>query len=462
MKASLPIISLLAVVAFATAFLAKDGVVSAPLACLTCLVCASVGMAVAAKAIAYLGVPAFRSIPIVLCGVWLQAPAFYLLIVPAGNLNNWLIFREELFLEAACHCCAGYLFFLFGFILTNLKGRIVNTYRLRGAASKLDETGRYLFAGIALLAVSLFAIIYRPSVTLEDVSYNEMYRYENIAGTGRFFGLLFVALLISAYAIGSRRIVNWMCFIPGFLALLYCCYIALVETGRRQVIFFGMMAIVGCWFSIRRKMRWSVVVGAGILVSAIFVAVTFYRFEQDTSIAADQRILALRDIVVRPIEDAAFVGGSMARTLAVFDNKTSLMWGRTVVPGLVYLVPLPLAWMEAEEELSFTRAIMYETSPGGFEKGIGVGSSFVTEGYVNFGYAYPLWALAFGALLGAWTNMCVKLNNRPALLIVVLGVWAALLFHVRSPLEGVFLFIRPLYLLVIVFIPLLFLESRRN
>ena len=325
-----------------------------------------------------------------------------------------------------------YLVMHIGYSLTLYK-RVI---KVNIPAENLDIRSRQLLmkAGIIIAILVLYP-------TVDDLIQNiiltmTMGYGERIYGTvqngevgtdtimGILTGLMIPALL--AMFIGKKKDSNW----PWVLIFIYCGLYML--SGSRLKIFCLLCGIMYAYFLVHSSLTKRKIISVFLAIFAIGTLFSFVS-QKRGDIDSDSK-----DIIVQLVDNNPVIaifkemGFTACATGAVLEHCPSdkpYLYGKSYLSGLVYTLPNAFTGNYYVKTPEVDSQFKDYITPGS-----GIGSSFIAEGYYNFGWLSLLLFFVYGYLFGVYCNKLERVVNAcdfPKIFLYI-GLFCIIIFYVRS------------------------------
>ena len=244
--------------------------------------------------------------------------------------------------------------------------------------------------------------------------------------------LMIPALL--AMFIGKNKNSKW----PWIPIVVYCSLYML--SGSRINIFCMLCGIFYAYFLVHKsltKRTFITLLLAGFVIALMFSFVSHWRsnFESDnkeviTQIIEDNPIIAI-------VKEMGFTSCATGAVIEHCPSDKPYLYGQSYLSGLIYVLPNAINgnyYVKTPEVDSEFKDFITPHS--------GIGSSFIAEGYYNFGPFSVILFFIYGYLIGVFCNnleRSVNRNDYPKIFLYI-GIFCIFILYVRSDTRTFFRF----------------------
>lgn len=253
---------------------------------------------------------------------------------------------------------------------------------------------------------------------------NASHGFDNIAGIlAQLMPYVLLGLLIT-----KKRGEKWQ------LLCLIVYYVLYMLSGSRSAVFSALPVLAYLWSSVfttkSPRSQMATIFVAFLCIGVLFSFVSLARAYATSIVISDiGQMLSENNVVVDIFQEAGqtfVVTGALMERVPLYISQTN---GITYWAGILYVLPNGITGYYYASIPSVDELVSpYLTSYGG------VGSSFIAEGYLNFGPWCLLVILIFGLLIGGLANAADKGLRKGDLMIlfIVASCFLAFSFFIRS------------------------------
>lgn len=320
------------------------------------------------------------------------------------------------------------LFLVAGYLMVRRDAKPRNVYCL-------DENAESLRSACMCLCVILLAptVVYLANNILLTASLGYGARIDPLNashGINNITGILAQLMPYSLLGLFITRRPGEKWQIVG-LILYYSTY---MMSGSRSSVFSAFPVYIFLWFNLfsnKGARSQIVIMGAAVLaVGAFFSIISFTRAFAATANFNDVgKLMAENNILVDMLQEAGQTFVATGALIERMPNNIGQTNGLTYLAGIVYIIPNALTGNYYASVPSVDELVApYLTSYGG------VGSSFIAEGFLNFGPWCLVLFILYGMLIARMSNAADREmhNGDIMLLFVVSSCYLAFAFYIRS------------------------------
>ncbi len=324
-----------------------------------------------------------------------------------------------------------YLLMHLGYSLT--LHRRVNIIYIPDKDSDISSRKQLMKAGIVISLVVLYPTV---RILIQNIILNMTMGYgERIYGTvqsgeigtdtimGILASLMIPALL--AMFIGGQDS-KW----PWIPIAVYCGLY--MFSGSRINVFCMLCGILYAHFLVHSKLskrKFLTVLLVGFSIATLFSFVSHWRNNIDSSNKEIMSQLVENNPVFEIVKEMGFTSCATGAVLQHCPSDKPHLYGQSYLCGLIYILPNAITgnyYVKTPEVDSEFKDFITPHS--------GIGSSFIAEGYYNFGWFSLILFLFYGYLIGVFCNKLERSVNRcdfPKIFIYI-GIFCIFILYVRS------------------------------
>ncbi len=236
-------------------------------------------------------------------------------------------------------------------------------------------------------------------------------------------GMMIPALL--AMFIAKKRRAKW----PVFFIIVYITLYML--SGSRMNAFCLVCGLLYAYFLLFSKMtkkKFVFIILLGITIAAFFSFVSHSRGSSDTNQEVLSQMIEDNPIILI-LKEAGFTSCATGVVVEHCPNDKPYLYGKSYLSGLLYMLPNTITGNYYTKVSDVDTEFSDYISNGG-----GIGSSFIAEGYYNFGWFSLILFLLYGYF---WGILCDRIErsvnscNYPKIFLYI-GMLCIVVLYIRS------------------------------